>query len=50
MACEIFKEYLMDEEVKKLVLVAHSQGGIIASMVVDQMLMELPDDVMGKMV
>ncbi|KAL8854491.1 MAG: hypothetical protein Q9221_000762 [Calogaya cf. arnoldii] len=48
-ACEIFKEYLMDEEVKKLVLVAHSQGGIIASMVVDQMLMELPDDVMGKL-
>ncbi|KAL8639322.1 MAG: hypothetical protein Q9226_008882, partial [Calogaya cf. arnoldii] len=48
-ACEIFKEYLMDEEVKKLVLVAHSQGGIIASMVVDQMFMELPDDVMGKL-
>ncbi|KAI4272954.1 MAG: hypothetical protein L6R38_006467 [Xanthoria sp. 2 TBL-2021] len=48
-ACEIVKEYLVDKEVEKLVLLAHSQGGIIASMVVDAMLMELPADVMGKL-
>ncbi|KAL9640120.1 MAG: hypothetical protein Q9204_000837 [Flavoplaca sp. TL-2023a] len=48
-ACEIIKEYLVDTEVEKLVLVAHSQGGIIASLVVDTMLMELPDDIVGKL-
>ena len=49
-ACEIVKEYLMDKRVEKLVLVAHSQGGIIASMVVDAMLTELPAHMMGKLV
>ncbi|KAI4217385.1 MAG: hypothetical protein LQ349_009061 [Xanthoria aureola] len=48
-ACEIVKEYLMDKRVEKLVLVAHSQGGIIASMVVDAMLTELPAHMMGKL-
>lgn len=49
-ACEIIKEYLVDMEVQKLILVAHSQGGIIASMVVDAMLAELPSDTVGKLV
>lgn len=49
-ACEIVKEYLMDKRVEKLVLVAHSQGGIIASMVVDAMLTELPAHMVGKLV
>ncbi|KAL8840490.1 MAG: hypothetical protein Q9176_003816 [Flavoplaca citrina] len=48
-ACEIIKEYLVDTKVENLVLVAHSQGGIIASLVVDTMLMELPDDIVGKL-
>ncbi|KAL8810889.1 MAG: hypothetical protein Q9200_002237 [Gallowayella weberi] len=48
-ACEILKEYLVDEEVKKLVLVAHSQGGIIASMAVDALVTELPANVIGKL-
>ncbi|KAL8995003.1 MAG: hypothetical protein Q9169_005179 [Polycauliona sp. 2 TL-2023] len=48
-ACEIVKAFLMDEQVERLVLVGHSQGGIVVSMVVDAMLMELPADVLGKM-
>ncbi|KAL8801988.1 MAG: hypothetical protein Q9182_004117 [Xanthomendoza sp. 2 TL-2023] len=48
-ACEILKEYLVDEEVKKVVLVAHSQGGIIASMAVDALVAELPGNIMGKL-
>lgn len=49
-ACEILKDQLVDEEVKKVVLVAHSQGGIIASMVVDFLLRELGGETMAKLV
>lgn len=49
-ACEVLRGYLVDEEVKKVVLVAHSQGGIILSMVVDYLLAELSGEMMGKLV
>ena len=49
-ACEVVKECLVDEEAKKVVLVAHSQGGIIASMIVDALFMELSESQMGKLV
>ncbi|KAL8650349.1 MAG: hypothetical protein Q9210_003873 [Variospora velana] len=48
-AYEILRDYLVDKEVKKVVLVAHSQGGIIASMVVDHLLAELSEEMMGKL-
>ncbi|KAL8678644.1 MAG: hypothetical protein Q9224_007100, partial [Gallowayella concinna] len=48
-ACEIMKEFLEDEEVEKVVLVAHSQGGIIASMAVDALVTELSGNEMGKL-
>ncbi|KAI4106958.1 MAG: hypothetical protein LQ345_007164, partial [Seirophora villosa] len=48
-ACEVLRGYLVDEEVKKVVLVAHSQGGIIVSMVVDYLLAELSGEMMGKL-
>ncbi|KAL8976231.1 MAG: hypothetical protein Q9177_006896, partial [Variospora cf. flavescens] len=48
-AYEILTDYLVDEKVNKVVLVAHSQGGIIASMVVDHLLAELSEEMMGKL-
>ncbi|KAL8824305.1 MAG: hypothetical protein Q9170_008201 [Blastenia crenularia] len=48
-ACEVLKAQLVDKEVKKVVLVAHSQGGIIASMVVDYLLAEVGEGLMGKL-
>ncbi|KAL9602754.1 MAG: hypothetical protein Q9219_001597 [cf. Caloplaca sp. 3 TL-2023] len=48
-AYEIIKEHLVDETVKKVVLVAHSQGGIIVSMVIDHLLAELNKDCMHKL-
>ncbi|KAL9017510.1 MAG: hypothetical protein Q9185_005176 [Variospora sp. 1 TL-2023] len=48
-AYEILTGYLADEKVNKVVLVAHSQGGIIASMVVDHLLAELSEEMMGKL-
>ncbi|KAL8677803.1 MAG: hypothetical protein Q9186_005810 [Xanthomendoza sp. 1 TL-2023] len=48
-ACEIMKDFLEDEKVEKVVLVAHSQGGIIASMAVDALVTELSGNAMGKL-
>ncbi|KAL8717924.1 MAG: hypothetical protein Q9225_004888 [Loekoesia sp. 1 TL-2023] len=48
-ATEIVKEHLVDKEVRKVVLVGHSQGGIIASMVVDYLLTELSGECMRKL-
>lgn len=48
-AVEVVKGHLLDREVKKVVLLAHSQGGIIASMVVDRVLMELSAEGVGKL-
>jgi hypothetical protein len=36
------KEALMDEETHKLVVVAHSQGGIVLGMALDSLLADLP--------
>ncbi|KAL8957343.1 MAG: hypothetical protein Q9193_005357 [Seirophora villosa] len=47
--CEVLRGYLVDEEVKKVVLVTHSQGGIIVSMVVNYLLAELSGEMMGKL-
>ncbi|KAL8689653.1 MAG: hypothetical protein Q9218_004726 [Villophora microphyllina] len=49
-ACEIVKGFLMDREAKKVVLIGHSQGGIIVSMVLDQLFPELPNESMAKLV
>ncbi|KAL9009368.1 MAG: hypothetical protein Q9173_005593 [Seirophora scorigena] len=47
--CEVLRDYLVDDEVKKVMLVAHSQGGIIVSMAVDHLLAELSGEMMGKL-
>ena len=49
-ACECVKACLIDLEVSKVVLVAHSQGGIIASMVLDELFSVLPASTMSKLV
>ena len=43
------KDTLVDPTVKKVVLIGHSQGGIIASLVLDQLLTELPAECMSKL-
>ncbi|KAL6718464.1 hypothetical protein ACLMJK_004555 [Lecanora helva] len=48
-AHEYVKATLVDSTVKKVVLIAHSQGGIIVSLVVDQLLTELPAECMSKL-
>lgn len=47
---EYVKAYLSDPNVKKVVLVAHSQGGIIISMVLDHLFSELPSSTISKLV
>lgn len=49
-AYEIVKGCLMDPEAKKVVLIGHSQGGIIVSMVLDELFPELPNESMSKLV
>jgi len=41
-ACNKIKETLLDEEVDRVVLIAHSQGGIIISAAVDALCADLP--------
>ncbi|KAL9024242.1 MAG: hypothetical protein Q9196_006659 [Gyalolechia fulgens] len=48
-ANEVIKQHLVDPLVQKVVLLAHSQGGIIASMVVDHLLTELSGECIGKL-
>ena len=43
------KAILLDPAVKKVVLIGHSQGGIIISLVIDQLLAELPATYMSKL-
>ncbi|KAL8953557.1 MAG: hypothetical protein Q9183_007325, partial [Haloplaca sp. 2 TL-2023] len=45
--CHI-KAVLLDPDVKKVVLIGHSQGGIILSLVIDQLLTALPVACMSK--
>lgn len=42
--------YLVDPKVDKVVFMAHSQGGIIASLVVDMLLAEVPKECLAKLV
>ncbi|KAL8715185.1 MAG: hypothetical protein Q9220_001143 [cf. Caloplaca sp. 1 TL-2023] len=48
-ACEYVKSALINPDIKKVVLIGHSQGGIIVSMVLDHLFPELPAEVMGKL-
>ena len=50
MAYEYVKSYLSDPTVNKVILVGHSQGGIIVSMVVDRLLADLPIETVSKLV
>ena len=50
MSYEKLKSYLINPDVHKVVLIAHSQGGIIASMVLDKLLCELSQEMMAKLV
>ena len=44
------KACLADPDVSKVILIGHSQGGIIASMVVDRLLIDLPYETISKLV
>ena len=44
------KACLLDPTVSKVVLIAHSQGGIVASLVLDSLFTDLPLDAMSKLV
>ncbi|KAL8947282.1 MAG: hypothetical protein Q9222_006419 [Ikaeria aurantiellina] len=48
-AYEYVKSYLTNPDVEKVVLIGHSQGGIIVSMVLDHLFPELPAEIMGKL-
>ena len=50
LAYEAVKTNLLDPNVKKVVLIAHSQGAIEASLVVDRLSTLLPQDKMSKLV
>jgi len=49
-AYEYVKAWLADPTVSKVVLIGHSQGGIIASMVLDKLFGDLPTDSISKLV
>jgi len=44
------RAYLFDPEVRKVVLIGHSQGGIIISMLIDELLKTLPQGTFSKVV
>ena len=43
------KAYCMDPEVTKVVMIGHSQGGIMASQILDELYMDLPSDAVSKL-
>ena len=49
-AYDYIKASLLDPKVKKLVLLAHSQGGIMTSLIVDELTSDLPHDLISKLV
>ena len=49
-AFDTTKALLADPSVKKVVLIGHSQGGIIASLVLDQLYADLPIETISKLV
>jgi len=50
MTYDYLKACLCDPTISKIVLVAHSQGGIIVSMALDYLFADLPHGVFGKLV
>ena len=48
-AYEYVKAYCLDPQVKKIVLIGHSQGGIMASQVLDELFMDLPSELVAKL-
>jgi hypothetical protein len=46
---EYIKSYMMDHEVGKVVLIAHSQGCIMASQILDQLYVDLPSEAVKKL-
>ncbi|KKA27008.1 hypothetical protein TD95_000519 [Thielaviopsis punctulata] len=44
----ILKKTVYDPDIDKVIIIAHSQGGIVASMVIDWALQELPQDLLFK--
>jgi hypothetical protein len=46
---EYVKAYCADSEVKKVVLIAHSQGCIMASQILDQLYVDMPADSVAKL-
>ncbi|KAF2663374.1 hypothetical protein BT63DRAFT_484437 [Microthyrium microscopicum] len=46
---EYVKAYCTDPDVKKVILVAHSQGCIMASQILDQLYVDLPAEAVGKL-
>jgi hypothetical protein len=46
---EYIKSYCVDPEVKKVVLIAHSQGCIMASQILDQLYVDLPAESVSKL-
>lgn len=47
---EYLKACLCDPTIRKIVLVAHSQGGIVATMALDHLFADLPREVFSKLV
>ena len=43
------KEFLIQEDIKKLVVIAHSQGGIILSSALDMLFADLPSEALEKL-
>jgi hypothetical protein len=48
-ACEYVKAYCSDPTVKKVVLIGHSQGGIMVSQILDELFMDLPSESIAKL-
>ena len=46
---EYIKAYCADPDVKKVVMIAHSQGCIMASQILDQLYVDLPAEAVGKL-
>ena len=49
-AYDYLKAYLCDPTITKIILVVHSQGGIIASMALDHLFADVPQAVFAKLV
>lgn len=48
-AYRVIKEHLYRRDLKKVVFIVHSQGGIQGSLVLDWLLQELPQDLLAKL-